>query len=341
MTHRFRLAIVGTGQIAAQAHLPGALASPRIEVTALVDTVPARARDLGRQYGLGARTAEDIRAVLDDVDGAIIATPNHTHRDLAVACLEAGVHVLIEKPMTTTVAEAEDIVRAAEKQGAVAAVGYSTRFQSNVRFMKRIIDERTFGRVHRWIYQFGSRGGWEPLSAYHLDRKTSGGGVLVVTGSHFIDRMLHWFGYPEDFDFVDDSLGGPEANAVANFRFTLKDGPCTGLARFSKTVVMKAGFVMETDQGRVVLPEGDAAPVLFRPKEQDLELEVHPRGEAPSRKDSFQLQVEDFVEACLEKRPPAIPAAEGLQSTRLMEELYACRQAFDTNFYARKEVATS
>jgi predicted dehydrogenase len=341
MAQPFRLAIVGTGQIAAQAHLPAALASPMLEVAAFVDTVPARAETLARDFGLAPRIASDIRDVLERVDGALIATPNHTHRPLAVRCLEAGVHVLIEKPIATSVAEAEDIVRAAEKHDAVAAVGYSTRFQQNICFLKRLIDEQTFGKIERWVYQFGSAGGWEPLSAYHLDRKTSGGGVLVVTGSHFMDRMLYWFGYPDDFDFADDSLGGPEANAVANFRFA--DGT-TGLTRFSKTAAMTAGFVMETERGRVMLRDTETAPVILRPADAPhLEMEVRPQGEAAPG-DPFQLQVEDFVEACQKKHAPRISAQQGLVSTRLMEELYACRQELSLDFYqakAKTEVVAS
>ena len=101
---KFRLGLIGTGLIAAGSHLPAALGlSEEIEVTALIDSVPDRAAALARTYGISARIAPDIKDALDLVDGVIIAKPNSTHCAIALACIEAGVHVLIEKPLANTV----------------------------------------------------------------------------------------------------------------------------------------------------------------------------------------------------------------------------------------------
>src|SRR5262249_14504350 len=125
---RFRLGIVGTGQITAARHLPAALSSPLLEVTALVDADRSRAGRLVADFGLGAVSAGSVGEVLDRVDGIVIATPNHTHRAVALAAIGAGKPVLIEKPIANTSEEGRRIVEAAEAAGTLVAVGYATRF---------------------------------------------------------------------------------------------------------------------------------------------------------------------------------------------------------------------
>src|SRR5689334_8590718 len=98
MPLEFRLALVGAGSIAESSHLPAALASTRVSVEVIVDPVVERAGALARKFGIKPRIASDIADVAKWVDGAVIATPNHTHKEIALRCLDAGVSVLVEKP---------------------------------------------------------------------------------------------------------------------------------------------------------------------------------------------------------------------------------------------------
>lgn len=344
MPNPFRIAIVGTGKITATAHLPAALAMPGVEVRALVDPVIDRAKSLARQFGFRPRVASRVSDVLGEIDGAVIATPNHTHAEIALECLRAGASTLIEKPLAVSVLEGEAIVKAAADSGTVAAVGYVTRFQENVQLMADLVASDYFGRIRRFAYQAGSAGRWAPLSGYTLDRNATGGGVLMVTGTHFLDRMLYWFGYPDSVEYEDDSCGGPEANVVASFRYS-GGRVFEGRLRLSKTVPLRGGFVMDTEAGIVVLREDAQAPVLVRPNAfPNLETVVRggggPRFEPGKR--HFQLQLEDFVEACQTGRAPMAPAEHGLESLRLIEALYACRRPMATDWYpyVRREAHT-
>jgi len=194
----FRLAIVGAGLISREAHLPAALKSRHVELVALVDPVVARARELAADFGIRPQVAADVAEVLGKIDGAVIAAPNKAHHPIAKTCLAAGKHVLIEKPMTTTVAEADDLLAAARASGASIAVGYVTRFRNSTRLLAELLANSYFGKVHEFYHQFGSAGGWAPLSGYNLTATAAGGGVLVVTGTHFLDRMLALWGYPDE-----------------------------------------------------------------------------------------------------------------------------------------------
>src|SRR5690349_15950737 len=104
-----RLAIVGCGRITEDSHLPAALKANGIELAALVDPDLTRAGVLKRMYGCSCDLASSLDAVIGRVEGALIATPNHTHVDIARVALERGRPVLIEKPLTPRYAEAEEL----------------------------------------------------------------------------------------------------------------------------------------------------------------------------------------------------------------------------------------
>lgn len=89
MGQPLRLALIGAGRITQHAHLPAALASPRARVVAIVDPVPGRAAELARSHDIGPRLAGGLDDVLSEIDAAVVATPNDTHRSEAVRCLEA------------------------------------------------------------------------------------------------------------------------------------------------------------------------------------------------------------------------------------------------------------
>lgn len=106
---KLRLAIIGAGMISWESHLPAALGSPRVKVTAIIDPMVERADSMARAYGIEVSTAKDISEVLDQVDAAVIATPNDSHAAIAITSLSKGKAVLIEKPLAMSTGEGEAI----------------------------------------------------------------------------------------------------------------------------------------------------------------------------------------------------------------------------------------
>jgi predicted dehydrogenase len=330
----FRLGILGAGQITRNSHLPAALACPNVRVAAIVDPVKHRAAELASEFGIAPATASDVSEVGHALDGCIVATPNHTHREAALACLNAGVDVLIEKPLAASFEDGQAIIDCAERLGRIVAVGYTSRFRPSTRLLKQLLDRGYFGEVRRFAHQFGTVGGWAPLSAYNLDRSMAGGGVLVITGTHFLDRMLHLWGYPDDMELEDDSLGGPEANCTARFVYRRRGRSMSGTAQYSKTAQLKNGLAIDTDAGIVLLPETEEADIIFRPAGQDdVEHRLVARRRAAGRS-AFQLQLEDFVAASRQRRAPLVDGRQGLESLRLIEQLYASRRSASVDWYA-------
>jgi len=330
-----RLGLIGAGLITEGAHLPAALASPRVRLTAIVDPVAERAEQLAESAGIEARIASDYASVLDDVDAVVIATPNHTHLEIAIACLEAGVSTLIEKPLARSVTEGEAIVRAEQASRGVVAVGYCTRFWESVALLQELLTAGFFGEVRGFDYQFGAMRGWSSRSGFHLDRDAVGGGLLVTTGTHFLDRMLYWFGTPREVSLLDDSRGGPEANALATARFDGTLGAFEGRIRLSRTVALQPGFAMDTTRGTVLLRDGEHESLRFRPHEQPgLECALTRSGGARFGGDSmYQHQLDDFVGACLDGTTPMVPVEQGLDVVRLVEAFYTNRSPLRMDWY--------
>jgi len=308
--------------------MPGALASPHIVVAALADPVKARAEQLARTYGILPKIAERVDDIIPHIDGALIATPNHTHKDIALACLTAGIPCLVEKPLATSVPDAEEMCAAAQRAGKILAVGYTTRFRDEVVLLHDLLQSRHFGAVRRFHYQEGTVGGWSPLSGYIADRKAAGGGVLTVVGTHFIDRMLYWFGYPSSCYLLDDSEGGPEAHCLATFAYRNSGASFEGTLLLSKTAELKSGLAIDTDRGTIIFPMG-RAPLYFEPRDNSRLREIlSPRGPRafPMDKSDAQLEIENFVAACRGEAVPMVDGRQGLLSVRLLSELYRSRR---------------
>jgi predicted dehydrogenase len=326
----FRLGIVGAGLITRNTHLPTALSIPGIEVVAIVDPVIDRARALVVDYGLAAKALADAVELTSLCDGAIVATPNHTHCTVAVPLLEAGVSTLIEKPLATTAEEARQILAAASKGKAKVAIGHYQRFLDAPRLLARLVQSKHFGRISRFYHQFGTPGGWPAMSAYTLQRASIGGGVLVVTGTHFLDRMLSMWGMPDDVALRDDAGTGPEAHCEARASYRDKgDGALRGDLRYSKCVPLPAGLAMETEAGMVMLRDGFADRITVWARGRTglrSEIVSEPDAAFPAGFDPNQRMLWDFVTACRTGREPVVDGRQGLQLMELLQRFYEHRQ---------------
>ena len=145
-TDKLRIGVLGAGRWAGLAHLPGWQRDPRCEVVALCDVEPARARDLATQFAIPEATG-DWRAVVAraDIDVIDVCTPSHTHFELAWAALEAGKHVLCEKPVASDFRQTLRASELAAAKGLKTKLGFTFRYSPGVRYAKSLIDEGFVG----------------------------------------------------------------------------------------------------------------------------------------------------------------------------------------------------
>lgn len=136
MVNKLRIGIIGCGRIAVCKHFPAfAKAKDRVDLVAFCDIEIDRAIDAAAKFGVpGAETYSDHRELLKDksIDAVYVLTPNNSHSPLTVDALEAGKHVLCEKPMAATTADAQKMLDAAKRTGKKLTIGYQNRFRKDV-----------------------------------------------------------------------------------------------------------------------------------------------------------------------------------------------------------------
>ena len=204
MTRTVRVALVGAG-FAGQAHAFGyrnarmadSLKGVRVELDTVVDPNAALAEEVAARYGF-ARTATSIEAVLADprIDAVSVALPNFAYRETLGRILEAGKHVLAEKPLGTSAAEAEALAAIAKQSGRIAAVGFSYRHIPALAAAREAvvagsIGTPTFARGHYYAdYALDPR---SPRT-WRFEQERSGGGAVIDIGTHVIDALAHILG---------------------------------------------------------------------------------------------------------------------------------------------------
>lgn len=139
---KVRVGVLGAGRWAQRAHLPGWTRDPRCEVVALCDTVPEMLAESATEFGI-ADTTDDYRAVVnrDDIDVIDVCTPSHTHYELSMAALNAGKHVLCEKPVAYDFRETLGAAALARSRGLKTKLGFTFRYSPAMQYMKEMVDK--------------------------------------------------------------------------------------------------------------------------------------------------------------------------------------------------------
>ena len=194
---KLRIGVVGTGGIA-HAHMKPYMSFGDVEIVGACDIVPGKAREFLDVYGLTKAPAfEKVTDLVKSVpmDGASVCTYNTTHAECAIALLEAGVHVLCEKPMSFTLQEAVDMVRASRKAGKFLTIGFQPRYDYMRKKVDAIIDSGALGKVY-YVQSGGGRRRGIPPGTFVV-KDWAGYGCLGDIGCYSIDECLHAIHYPK------------------------------------------------------------------------------------------------------------------------------------------------
>jgi predicted dehydrogenase len=185
--------VVGAGFIADH-HIAALSGRSDAVLAGIVDVDPVRAAAAARSYG-GVRWTSDLGEALawPDVDACVVCTPNFTHTAIANRIAEAGKHLLIEKPLTTTVADALAVAAAFAGAGVVLMAAHTHRFYDYGRTVKRVLDEGTVGRPLATRITVPAGWIWPDWRAWMIDPQKSGGHALH-NGVHLLDLVTWWHG---------------------------------------------------------------------------------------------------------------------------------------------------
>jgi predicted dehydrogenase len=323
---RPRIGIVGCGAVA-KLHLMVLDATGVAELGAFCDLDRARAEELARERGI-AHAVADYRELVGLVDAAIVALPHHLHAEVASHLLEQGVHVLVEKPMAMTAAECDRMIAASKAGGTTLAVGVARRFYDATRYVKRMLDERWLGEVVEFSAEEGTVYSW-PVASDFMFRRSAGGGVLLDTGAHLLDRLVHWLGDPKSVTYHDDARGGVEADC--RLELELENG-ARGVVVLSRIRDLKNRWLIRCERGTIEIETKFHPEVRIHQPRQPFAFEGRvwrPDGRDEDPLDCFARSFRDFVECARTGREPVGSGTEGRRSVALMEACLAARRPLE------------
>lgn len=333
------VAIVGCGAVAELFYgraLSALTASGQLTVRVLVDPSAARRATLARFFPAATpfERLEDVPAGAMDL--AVVATPPRFHAAQVVWLLERGCHVLCEKPLATTLAEAEGMLAAAERTGRTLAVGLVRRFFPALQMIGEFCANRLFGRLQSFTIQEGGPFNWPAATPSFFDPKQAGGGVLLDSGVHVLDVLIWWFGEPSELTYADDAQGGLEATCRLQLGYGGES--IRGSVLLSRDWKVTNQWRLEFDRATVVWRAGEANRLEVRPRGSSrwlvstLETETPAGRTAADRyEQAFTRQILDVVESAQQGRAPRMSGAEGLRSLRLIDRCYRSRTPLTTD----------
>lgn len=190
---KLKIGFIGCGGIANGKHFPGMQQqSEFVDMVAFCDLVPERAEEAAKEYGTAdAKVYTDYHELLADpsIDAVHVLTPNIAHCEITVAALEAGKHVLCEKPMAATEADAKKMLEARDKSGKLLTIGYQYRHFPINQIAKEVVDDGWLGDVYYAEATYLRRRG-VPTWGVFTDKSKQGGGPLIDIGTHALDLTL-------------------------------------------------------------------------------------------------------------------------------------------------------
>ena len=188
---KLRVGVIGCGGIANGKHLPAMKHNGNFEIVAFCDLIEERAQKAKKEYGTeDAKVYTEYEELLkEDVEAVYVLTPNSSHAPISNAALEAGKHVMCEKPMAKTYAEAKAMVETAERTGKILTIGYQNRYRADSTYLKKACEAGELGEIY-YARAHAIRRRAVPTWGVFLDEEKQGGGPLIDIGTHALDLTL-------------------------------------------------------------------------------------------------------------------------------------------------------
>ncbi len=301
---RVRAAVIGVGSFGRN-HARVLSQLDEVELVAIVDTDFARAQSLGQQYGCPAYA--DIAALIGRVDAAVVATPTGTHEDVTSRLLEAGIDVLVEKPIAGTSAAGERLAQLAEKRGRILQVGHLERFNPAVSALEQALTVPLFFEIHR-LSVFTPR-------SLDID-------VVLDLMIHDLDLVLHCVQEPPvEVHAAGISVLSPKID-IANVRLAFASGCIANLtaSRVSTEQVRKLrlfqpGEYISLDYGRqdalrLAVARNQESPISFEP------LFVQ-------KAEPLRLELDSFFDCVRKRSRPRVDGYGATHALRVAESILA------------------
>ncbi|MFJ5624156.1 Gfo/Idh/MocA family protein [Peribacillus loiseleuriae] len=321
-----KVGVIGCGSIAKYRHLPEYHANKQIEIVAVCDIVEERAEKMAAQYG--AKAFVDYKEVLKlkEIDAISVCLPNYLHAPVSIDALNAGKHVLCEKPMATSKEEAEAMIQAANINEKTLMIAHNQRFVASHQTAKQIINSGKLGKIYSFKTTFGHPGpeAWsvDGADSWFFNKKQAFIGAMGDLGVHKSDLMRYLLG---EFTEVGAFI---ETNAKKN---TEVDDNAVCILRTESgiigTLTASWAYVSGGDNSTVIYGENgtlrlEADPEYSLIEEyRDGKVIHHKLDKIQTNEDGGQTNshvIDHFVESISENKEPLITGEEGLKSLKII-----------------------
>jgi UDP-N-acetyl-2-amino-2-deoxyglucuronate dehydrogenase len=338
---KVRVGIVGAGLIG-QIHAAAVKTLPEAVLTAVCDLVPGKASEFAAGQSPAPAAFDDLSAMLGAglVDAVCVCTPHPQHAPVVEACAARGVHAIVEKPFTATLADADRAIAASRQYGTKLSVIFQRRWYPGSRRIRDAIDQGRLGRpiLGEAIIEFWRGRDYYELAPWRGRWDTEGGGVIINQAPHMIDLLQWYMGPVEEVFCYWDNLTHPyvevEDVAVAVVRFVggglglIKASNCTDpWLRYGVRITGSIGATAEISYNNGyeagpnftwTLPGEEANVARWLAEEQAMGLKEFP--------DFHALQIGEFLGAIREDREPAVAGEEGRKTVEIIEAMYRSGQ---------------
>lgn len=339
---KIKIGIIGVGGIS-QMHINSYRANPNVELYAFCDIDKKRLEEKGKANGITRLfTSAEEMCALPELDAVSVCTWNSAHAPCAIAALEAGKHVLCEKPMATDAGQAQAMLDAAERSGKILAMGFVRRFGRDCTFAKDFAEAGALGEVYyakaKYIRRNGNPGGW------FGDKSRSGGGPLIDLGVHVIDLLRYLMGNPRPVSVTAaafDKLGNRSGLKLSPKGYLSEteeietinnvEDFATAFIQFDNGAVLsvETSFCLNGQDSAEVALYGNRGGIEFEPKltlysEQngylvDLSPVPNPSLDIDA---AFRAEIDDFVNAVQNGTPVKAPAEDGVLLMKILDAAY-------------------
>ncbi|MBQ2774735.1 MAG: Gfo/Idh/MocA family oxidoreductase [Clostridia bacterium] len=344
---KLKIGIIGIGGIAKGSHIPAYIMQKNAEIVAVCDIIEERARRAKEKCFKNAKVYTDYKELLKDPDiqAVDICTPNYLHSIIAVDAMEAGKHVLCEKPDAVNPQEAAKMKEASERTGKKLMVIRNNRFIVSSQEAKKIAEDGGFGEIYAarcgWIRRRGipGKGGW------FTTKELSGGGPLIDLGVHMIDLAVWLMGNPRPVavsggtfcKFADsdssDSKNSAFGDKVENGTFDVED-LAMGFIRFENGACLQIEFSWASNikrEKRFVELRGTKAGLQWENGAATIFYEEN--GKQKNKKLKKTLGVEghsnniaNFIDYVLFDKEPVYKPQQGLDMIKILSAIYESAQ---------------
>lgn len=328
---KLRVGVVGCGAVVTLHHLPALKRCELVDLVAVADRDRAWLEKVARKFAV-PECYDDSAAMIGHVEAVLVATPNTTHADIACPLLEAGIHVLCEKPLATTSADVERMLQASKRGGGRLTAAHSARFNPNVIMLKRMLSAGWLGTIEQMSGSLGlpyDRA--ERRTEFRREPRLAGGGVLMDLGIHLIDLAI-WLagesptyvgydavcaqGWSVETD-ADVALGFPNGSR-ANFSVSYTHAPNPTLTVRGTEGWASASLYVPTQLAFF----NERARICRRAGIQYLTLDGN---------QNYELQIEHFADAILFNGDFVVQPEEMRAGLTIIERCYGTRDGVEVS----------